>query len=90
VLAKGEILGFGLSGALVGFDTTVGGHTVKGWEMVFYIFGSIGILWFPFFYWRIYDNPDAHPGCSPEEVALIKEGKKLAMHDKVLNTQCVS
>lgn len=64
-----------MSGALIAFDTTVAGYEMKGWEVVFYVFGIIGILWFPFFYWRVYDNPDVHPHCSPEEVAIIKEGR---------------
>ena len=71
---QGEILGFGLSGALIAFDTTIFDHSIKGWEVVFYVFGLIGMLWFPFFYWRVYDNPDVHPHCFTEEVAIIKEG----------------
>jgi len=69
----GEILGFGLSGALVSCDVTVGGHLFKGWEVVFYVFGAIGILWFPIYYWRVYDSPEEHPGCSEEEISIIKE-----------------
>ena len=58
-------------------DIELSGHTIKGWEVVFYVFGAIGILWFPAFYWCVYDNPDDHPGCCDEEVALIKEGKRV-------------
>jgi hypothetical protein len=63
-----------LSGALVGADTEINGHSAKGWEIVFYLFGMIGLLWFPLFYWRVYDSPDVHPGCTAEEFSIIKEG----------------
>ena len=69
------MIGFGLSGALVAVDYNIGSLTIKGWEMVFYSFGLVGIvLWFPLFYLRVYDNPDDHPYCSEEETLLIKIG----------------
>lgn len=84
----GEILGFGLSGALVSADVTLGGHLFKGWEVVFYVFGAIGFLWFPLYYWRVFDNPDVHPGCLTEEVAIIKEGNCFYDPLLLLGTNC--
>ena len=70
-------MGFGLSGALVSVDVEAGGYSIKGWELVFYVFGLLGILLFPAFYWRVYDCPEAHPYCTAEEVAIIKDGNCL-------------
>jgi len=32
-----------------------------GWESVFYVFGVLGIVWFLFWWWLVYDNPQSHP-----------------------------
>jgi len=71
----GEIIGFSLSGVLVGTDIRLGDYYYGGWQSVFYIFGLAGILWFPFWVFRVYESPDAHPYMSKEEVLLIKKGK---------------
>ena len=68
----GEIVGFGLSGALINADFYDGEGHYKGWEVVFFVFGLIGILWFPIFWWRVYDTPEEHPYITNEEVALIR------------------
>lgn len=71
----GEVLGFALAGALVERNFKLGdGNNVHGYSTVFYISGVMGILWFPFFFWRVYDTPEEHPSISPEEVLLIREG----------------
>ena len=43
----GEIIGFALSGYLLGAKIMIGGSDLGHWESTFYIFGLLGILWFP-------------------------------------------
>ena len=50
---KGEMLGFALSGGLINTTVDTGGMHFDGWELVFYLFGLFGIIWFPFFVWRV-------------------------------------
>lgn len=68
----GEIVGFGLSGALINQEISGQGYHYEGWEVVFYVFGVIGILWFPLFWWRVYDTPEEHPDITSDEIALIR------------------
>lgn len=44
-----------------------------GWESVFYITGLIGLLWYGFWIYLIYDSPSTHPTISEEERTYIKE-----------------
>ena len=43
-----------------------------GWESVFYVFGAIGIVWFIFWCFLVFDGPDVHPRISEEEKAFIQ------------------
>ncbi len=70
----GEIIGFSLSGALVGSDISIGDYYYGGWQSVFYVFGLLGILWFPLWALRAYESPDTHPYITKEEIAWIKKG----------------
>lgn len=74
----GEIFGFSLSGILTKSTLTIGGVLIGGWPSVFYIFGFLGVIWFP--YWAImaYESPDRHPHVTNEELALIQRGKEKA------------
>lgn len=47
-----------LSGALI---------ITWGWESVFYVTGSIGLLWSIAWFFLVYDSPAQHPRISPEE-----------------------
>jgi MFS transporter, ACS family, solute carrier family 17 (sodium-dependent inorganic phosphate cotransporter), member 5 len=71
---QGEILGFSISGYLVGTssDIRIQGFQVGGWPLPFYLFGLIGIIWTPFFLATIYSSPEEHPTITREELALIK------------------
>lgn len=42
-----------------------------GWRWAFLSLGSLGFVWLAFWWW-IYRKPDEHPGCSREELALIR------------------
>lgn len=45
---------------------TVTGQYV-GWESVFYVFGSLGVLWFLVWSLLVFDGPDVHPRISYDE-----------------------
>lgn len=74
----GEIIGFSLAGVLVESTILVAGSNLGGWPSVFYVFGTMGIVWFPFFAIRAYESPATHPKITLEEILLINEGKAFA------------
>ena len=75
----GEIIGFSLSGALINTEIFLGDTDVGGWPSVFYVFGLMGVVWFPI--WAIYahDSPEVHPAITQTELDYIRgrqvEGK---------------
>lgn len=71
----GEIIGFSLSGVLVASDITISGKFYGGWPSVFYVFGIVGVVWFPFWAYLAHESPDRHPKITKEELLLIKKGK---------------
>lgn len=42
-----------------------------GWPLAFYIFGLLGILWFVFWIFLIYDTPSCHPRICRREQSFI-------------------
>merc|ERR1719341_2426905 len=38
---------------------------IWGWETVFYVFGSLGCVWYVFWWWYVFDNPNTHPHIDP-------------------------
>lgn len=74
----GEIIGFSLSGILVGSDLYIGSWYIGGWQSVFYVFGLLGIVWFPYWALMAYDSPRVHPKITAEEIAFINKGKGLS------------
>ena len=48
------------------FMLTLTGQYV-GWESVFYVFGSVGVLWFIVWSLLVFDGPDVHPRISHDE-----------------------
>lgn len=72
----GEIIGFSVSGYLVGTDSKIkfGNLQIGGWPSAFYFFGIIGLLWTPFYFWNVYGSPEEHPSISLEEKHLIAKG----------------
>lgn len=43
------------------------------WEWVFHLSGIIGIIWFCFWQYFVYDTPSTHPHIHPMERAYIEE-----------------
>ena len=66
----GTIISLPLSGWLCSLDF------MGGWPLAFYIFGSLGIIWFIFWYWLVYDAPHCHPRISQAERHYIERAVK--------------
>ncbi|XP_057652538.1 putative inorganic phosphate cotransporter [Diorhabda carinulata] len=61
----GTILSLPLSGWLCSLELD------NGWPLSFYIFGVLGIIWYIFWVFLVYDTPAAHPRIDPQEKAFI-------------------
>ncbi|XP_049948274.1 sialin-like [Schistocerca serialis cubense] len=59
----GAALTFPLCGLIIHF---------LNWQAVFYVTGTIGILWFISWWWLVYDNPADHPRISESELEHIQ------------------
>lgn len=70
----GEIIGFSLSGALAGCSIMINGEDWGGWPSIFYVFGTAGLIWFPFFIYCTHESPFVHPSITKEELLLINRG----------------
>lgn len=60
--ALGTILAMPLTGIICEY---------LGWEAVFYIFGGVGVLWFVFWCFLVYDSPEGHPRINEDEKIYI-------------------
>ena len=60
---SGTIIALPISGILA--DTV-------NWESVFYFFGALGVVWFVFWMFLVYDTPGKHPRISTEEREYIE------------------
>ncbi|XP_023247423.1 sialin-like [Copidosoma floridanum] len=47
-----------------------------GWPAVFYCFGTLGVIWLPFWILLCYNNPDEHPFISDEEKKFLQDSTK--------------
>ena len=50
---------------------------IYGWRGVFYIFGSLGLIWAAYWYFWYKDEPRDMPGISTEEVELIEKERSI-------------
>jgi MFS family permease len=74
----GEIIGFSFSGYLIDHDTFIYDDvSIGGWQGCFYLFGFIGIIWYPLWLFLAYESPDIHPRITIEELQYIKSSKFL-------------
>lgn len=62
----GTVVSLPLSGWLCSLDY------MGGWPLAFYIFGVLGLVWFGFWLWLVYDTPHSHPRISREERLYIE------------------
>lgn len=72
----GNIIGFSVSGVLADSSIVVAGTDLGGWPAVFYLFGALGVAWFPYWAYMAYEAPADHPGITMEELAYISQGKQ--------------
>ncbi|XP_076756868.1 putative inorganic phosphate cotransporter [Xylocopa sonorina] len=57
-------------------------YSVIGWPAVFYVFGSIGVVWFLVWCVTCYNNPDTHPFISEREKNFLQERMQAHTHKK--------
>nr|XP_031845946.1 putative inorganic phosphate cotransporter isoform X2 [Nomia melanderi] len=57
-------------------------YSPMGWPAVFYVFGSIGVLWFLIWLVTCYNNPDTHPFISQKEKNFLSEKMHAHTHKK--------
>ena len=57
------------------YTTVVDGHEVTHWRHIFWIFGTMGVLWTIAFWWWFKDRPEQNPNVNAAEVALIRQGE---------------
>lgn len=48
-----------------------------GWRGVFYLFGSIGLIWAAYWFWWFRDEPRDMKGILPNEVEYIEQGRSI-------------
>ncbi|XP_046434163.1 putative inorganic phosphate cotransporter [Neodiprion fabricii] len=72
----GTMLGNGLSGVFIQ-------NSSIGWPIVFYVFGSVSVVWFLAWIFLCYNNPDDHPFISDEERKRLGETMREHMHKDV-------
>lgn len=53
-----------------------------GWRGTFVVTGAAGAIWLVLWL-LLYEHPDKHPRITPEELALIREGREAASTEKV-------
>lgn len=59
-----------------------------GWPLSFYLFGSLGIVWYVFWLLFVFDTPAKHPTIDPQERAYIEslvETKNEVCNEHFLN-----
>ncbi|KRT84393.1 membrane transporter [Oryctes borbonicus] len=61
----GTVVSLPVSGWLCSLDF------LGGWPLAFYLFGIIGIIWFVFWMFLVYDSPSSHPRICRQEQAYI-------------------
>jgi len=66
----GTVISLPLSGWLCSIDF------MGGWPLAFYIFGILGIVWFVFWLYLVYDTPHSHPRITTEERMYIERAVK--------------
>ncbi|GFS51063.1 putative inorganic phosphate cotransporter [Trichonephila inaurata madagascariensis] len=65
----GNVIAMPVSGWLSSTDL------LGGWPSVFYVFGSLGCVWFLAWSAFIYETPSQHPNISKEELLFIEQNK---------------
>ncbi|XP_012262453.2 putative inorganic phosphate cotransporter isoform X4 [Athalia rosae] len=72
----GTVFANALSGVLLHYSSV-------GWRSVFYVFGSLGVLWFMVFVLVCYSSPDVHPFVSEKEKKFLHDAMNEHTHRKI-------
>uniref|UniRef100_A0A1B0DG88 Major facilitator superfamily (MFS) profile domain-containing protein n=1 Tax=Phlebotomus papatasi TaxID=29031 RepID=A0A1B0DG88_PHLPP len=75
----GTIISLPLSGWLCSLDF------LDGWPLAFYLFGALGVVWFIFWMYLVYNSPSQHPRISPQEKHYIQRSLQ-RLDDELLDT----
>ncbi|KAL9881863.1 major facilitator superfamily transporter 10 isoform 2-T2 [Glossina fuscipes fuscipes] len=67
----GTVISLPLSGWLCSLDF------LGGWPLSFYLFGAMGLIWFIFWMFLVYDKPSMHPRISTKERMYIENSMHL-------------
>ncbi|KAI8127992.1 hypothetical protein FF38_10281 [Lucilia cuprina] len=68
----GTVISMPLTGWLCSLDF------MGGWPLAFYLFGIVGIIWFIFWMFLVYDKPSMHPRISRKERVFIERSIRLS------------
>ena len=71
----GTVFANSVSGIILHYSTI-------GWPAVFYVFGSVGVLWFLIWLVTCYNSPDTHPFISERERNFLREKMQAHTHKK--------
>ena len=55
-------------------DIYINGFQIGSWDSCFYITSLLGVIWFPLYYYFVYDSPAEHPRITDEEYEFIVKG----------------
>lgn len=55
-------------------DIYINNFQIGSWDSSFYITSLFGVVWFPLFYYFVYDSPAEHPRITDEEYEFIHKG----------------
>lgn len=75
VVYAGSNIGTVISMPLAGWLCSL--EFMGGWPLAFYLFGIIGIVWFVFWMYLVYDKPSLHPRISAKEREYIERSMRV-------------
>lgn len=70
VVYAGSNIGTVISMPLAGWLCSL--EFMGGWPLAFYVFGILGIIWFIFWMYLVYDKPSVHPRITAKELEYIE------------------
>ncbi|KAG8180929.1 hypothetical protein JTE90_013935 [Oedothorax gibbosus] len=73
----GNVITMSVSGVLCSTDF------LGGWPSVFYVFGTVTVLWFVLWIILVYETPDEHPSITEGELTLFHDSGKVQTQSNV-------
>lgn len=72
----GQVTALSVSDYIEDIDIEIAGTSVHGSSCIFYLFGLLGVAWYPIWQYYAYEYPEDHPDASSDELTLINYGKR--------------